>query len=109
MKRKIERRIKGNAERPRLSVFRSLRQITAQVIDDDHGKTLVAASTLEKEFAKKLKSKRNLAAAKTIGAEIAKRAIAKKISKVVFDRGRMRFHGRIKALADAARSAGLNF
>ncbi|MFH0887102.1 MAG: 50S ribosomal protein L18 [bacterium] len=109
MKRKILKVIKGNQERPRLIMYRSLRQISAQIIDDDAGKTLVSASTLEETLAKKLKSTRDMNAAKLIGTEIAKRALDKGIKKVVFDRKKMRFHGRVAGLADAARAAGLEF
>ena len=109
MKRKIIKKILGTKERPRLAMFRSLRHIYAQVIDDDSQKTLVQASTLEKALGKKKKSSRNLDAAKLIGSEVAKRALDKGIKKIVFDRRGRRFHGRVKALADAAREAGLEF
>jgi len=101
-----KRKVIGNAQRPRLSVFRSLKGITAQVIDDVAGKTLVAASTAEKEL--KVYGG-NIAAAKTIGKLVAERAILKGIKKVVFDRGGKLYHGRVKALADAAREGGLEF
>jgi large subunit ribosomal protein L18 len=93
------------SERPRLSVYRSLKHIYGQIIDDSTGKTLVAASTAEK--AAKQKNGGNVAAAKLIGEEIAKRALKEGIKEVVFDRGGHRYHGRVKALADAAREAGL--
>ena len=109
MKRNKAKQIKGNQERPRLVMYRSLRQISAQIIDDDAGKTLASASTLEEVLAKKLKSTRDMNAAKLIGTEIAKRALDKGIKKVVFDRKKMRFHGRVKGLTDAARAAGLQF
>lgn len=94
------------AQRPRLSVFRSLKNISAQIIDDATGKTLVAASTVEKGAVKK---GGNIAAAKAMGKLIAERAIAKGVKQVVFDRGRALYHGRVKALADAAREGGLDF
>ena len=99
------KRISGTKERPRLSVFRSVTHIYAQVIDDQKGETLVSASSL----ALKAKTGGNVAAAKEIGKAIAERAVEKGIKKVVFDRGGFLYHGRIKALADAAREAGLEF
>jgi large subunit ribosomal protein L18 len=95
--------------RPRLSVHRSSMHIYAQVIDDRVGKTLAAASTLDKELKGQIKSGANQAAAKAVGQLIASRAQAKGVSEVVFDRGRYRFHGRVKALAEAAREGGLRF
>jgi large subunit ribosomal protein L18 len=100
-------KLKGSQERPRLAVFRSLKHIYAQVIDDREGKTLAAASSGEKNSSVKVGG--NLAGAKEIGKLIAERAKSKGISKVVFDRGGYLYHGRIKALADAAREAGLEF
>ncbi len=94
----------GTKERPRLAVFRSLQNIYAQIIDDEAGKTLVAVSTIKD---KKLKN--NVAAARLIGAELGKKAVELGLSKVVFDRRERLFHGRLKALADAAREAGLKF
>ena len=105
---RIRRRLAGTTERPRLAVFRSQAHIYAQVIDDDAGKTLCAASTLDKDFKEKGKGA-NVAAAKAIGQLIASRAKEKGIEAVVFDRGGFQYHGRIKALADAAREAGLKF
>jgi len=102
---RIRRKMVGTAERPRLNVYRSLSHIYAQVIDDSHGVTLVSASTV----AAKAKTGGNVAAAKEIGRMIAARAQEKGIKKVVFDRGGYLYHGRIKALADAAREAGLEF
>ena len=93
--------------RPRLSVFRSERHIYVQIIDDSKGETLVAASTVEKDLRGKFK--KNLEAAGAVGKLVAERAVAKGITKVVFDRGGYRYHGRVKALADAARTAGLVF
>jgi len=103
--RRIREKLAGTAERPRLNVYRSLNHIYAQVIDDRKGETLVSASTIE------LKSKTggNVAAAKEIGKAVAEKAVAKGIKRVVFDRGGYLYHGRVKALADAAREAGLKF
>jgi large subunit ribosomal protein L18 len=95
----------GTTERPRLNVYRSLNHIYAQVIDDQKGETLVSASTLQA----KAKTGGNVAAAKEIGKSIAELAVAKGIKRVVFDRGGFLYHGRVKALADAAREAGLEF
>jgi large subunit ribosomal protein L18 len=102
---RIRQKLAGTAERPRLNVYRSLNHIYAQVIDDQTGTTLAAASTLSL----KLKTGGNVASAKEIGKTIAERAAEKGIKKVVFDRGGFLYHGRIKALADAAREAGLEF
>lgn len=101
-----KRKIIGTAERPRLSVFKSIKGITAQVIDDLAGNTLAAASTIEKGLPKKTAK---ISLSKEIGKLIAQRALAKGIKKVVFDRGASPYHGRIKALADAAREGGLEF
>jgi len=103
---RIRRKVKGNTERPRLAIYRSLNHISAQVIDDRVGQTIVSASTTEKDL--RGNSGGNLDAARRIGAKIAERAIAKGIEQVVFDRGGYLYHGRIKALTDAARAAGLN-
>jgi len=102
---RIREKLAGTAERPRLNVYRSLNHIYAQVIDDQKGETIVSASTL----AMKAKTGGNVAAAKEIGKTIAERAKEKGVRKVVFDRGGFLYHGRIKALADAAREAGLEF
>lgn len=102
---RIRRKLAGTAERPRLAVHRSLNHIYAQVIDDQTGTTLVSASTL----ALKVKTGGNLGAAKEVGKAVAERAKEKGVTKVVFDRGGYLYHGRIKALADAAREAGLEF
>ncbi|MGB7983723.1 MAG: 50S ribosomal protein L18 [Terracidiphilus sp.] len=102
---RIRRKLAGTEERPRLSVHRSLTHIYAQVIDDQKGETLASASSL----ALKLKTGGNIAAAKEIGKAVAQAAVAKGVKKVVFDRGGYLYHGRIKALADAAREAGLEF
>ena len=104
---RIRTSLYGTAEKPRLNVFRSNANITAQIIDDEKGVTLVSASTLEKEL--KITNGGNVEAAKLIGAEIAKRAKKAKIEEVVFDRGGYLYHGRVKALAEAARENGLNF
>jgi large subunit ribosomal protein L18 len=106
---RVRQRVEGTAERPRLCVYRSLGHIYAQVIDDHMGKTLVSASSLDKETKKNLKGGGNIAAAKVIGKAIAERAKAAGVVKVVFDRGGYKYHGRVKALADAAREAGLQF
>ena len=104
-----KRKVHGTKERPRLSVYRSLKHMHAQIISDEEGKTLVSASTCEGKIRKLLKGGGNIAAAKAIGEEIAKRAISQGIKKVVFDRGDFLYHGRTKALADAARAGGLEF
>ena len=103
---RVRNRVAGTAERPRLNVFRSLAHIYAQVIDDDLGMTLAAASSLDKDFKG---SGGNIAAAKAVGAAIAKKALEKGIKEVVFDRGGFIYQGKIAALADAAREAGLEF
>jgi large subunit ribosomal protein L18 len=103
---RIRKKVRGSAERPRLAVFRSLNHIYAQLIDDDSGKTLATASTAEKILAGKTGG--NIEAAKTIGKAIAERAISAGVSNVVYDRGGYVYHGRVKALLDATREAGLN-
>ena len=105
---RIRKKVDGTTERPRLCVFRSNKHIYAQIVDDTKGSTLVAASSLEEE-AKTSKGGGNIAAAKAVGAVVAKRAIGKGIQAVLFDRGGYIYHGRVKALADAAREAGLKF
>jgi large subunit ribosomal protein L18 len=105
----VRERLRSVAGRPRLSVFRSLANISAQIIDDVKGHTLAAASSLEKEVRSSIQGMRKTDVAKKIGALVAERARRAGISKVCFDRGAYRFHGRIKALADAAREAGLEF
>ena len=104
---RIRRKVRGNTERPRLAIYRSLNHIYAQVIDDRLGKTLVSASTTEKDL-RGNGSGGNLDAARRIGQTIAERALAQGIEQVVFDRGGYLYHGRVKALTDAARAAGLN-
>lgn len=106
---RVRTRVHGTSERPRLNVFRSLKHIYAQVVDDRRGVTLAAASTLDPEVRKTVASGGNIAGAKVVGKVIGERARAKGIEKVVFDRGGYKYHGRIKALADAAREAGLEF
>ena len=106
---RIRKRLRGTPERPRLAVFRSQGHIYAQVIDDDAGRTLCAASSLDKDLRAKSKRGGNVASAKEVGALIAGRAKEKGVAAVVFDRGGFQYHGRIKALADAAREAGLKF
>ena len=103
---RIRKKVQGPAERPRLAVFRSVNHIYAQVIDDRSGRTLATASTTEKALG--LKSGGNVDAAKAVGKAIAERATAAGISSVVFDRGGYVYHGRVKALIDASREAGLN-
>ncbi len=107
--RKLRNRFSGTAERPRLAVFRSNNHMYAQIIDDTVGNTLVSASTLQKEVKAELEKTNNVDAAAYLGTVIAKRAIEKGITTVVFDRGGFIYQGKIKALADAAREAGLEF
>jgi len=106
---RIRRRIHGTAERPRLSVFRSLQHIYAQVIDDDEGGTLVAASTLDPELLEQLDGLNKAQQAAQVGKLVARRAKDRGLTQVVFDRGGYPYHGRVKALADGAREAGLEF
>jgi large subunit ribosomal protein L18 len=103
---RIRKKVSGSAERPRLAVFRSLNHIYAQVIDDANGKTLASASTVEKDL--KGKTGGNVEAAQKVGKAIAERALAAGVENVVFDRGGYLYHGRVKALLDATRTAGLN-
>ncbi len=105
---RIRKKMQGTSERPRLNVYRSLNHIYVQVIDDLNGKTLVSASTAEGKKEER-RSGGNVASAKAVGKAIAERAKAKGVTKVVFDRGGYIYHGRVKALADAAREAGLQF
>jgi large subunit ribosomal protein L18 len=107
--KRIRRKLSGTPERPRLSVFRSNNHIVVQVIDDVNQHTLVAASSLEAELKSSLSSTANCEASAKVGELIAQRAIAKGISQVVFDRGGNLYHGRVEALAEAARTAGLVF
>ena len=106
-KQRVRNKVSGTPERPRLSVFRSLQHIHAQIIDDTAGHTLVAATSREKDLAEG--GTGNIAAAAAVGKTLAERAKAKGIALVVFDRGGRPYHGRVKALAEAAREAGLNF
>ncbi|MHB0858385.1 MAG: 50S ribosomal protein L18 [Anaerolineae bacterium] len=106
---RVRKAVIGTPERPRLNVFRSLRHIYAQIIDDSVGHTLVSASTMENEVGGMCEGKKKADAAEVVGRVLAERALAKGVSKVVFDRGGFKYHGRVKALADAARKAGLDF
>ena len=108
-KRRLRKRIVGTPERPRLSVFRSSRHIYAQVIDDDSGQVLAAASTLEKEMRVAVKGLKKTEAAEKIGTALAERCLKKEIQKVVFDRNGFSYHGRVAKVADAAREKGLKF
>ncbi len=106
---RVRKRIRGTADRPRLCVFRSHKHIYAQVIDDAAGRTLVSASTVDAELRAGLKYGGNKAAAEAIGKAIAERALAAGVKQVAFDRGSCQYHGRVAALAEAARGAGLSF
>lgn len=105
----VRHQVRGTTERPRLSVYRSLSHIYAQVINDDQGRTVVATSTLDPELRGKLPSGGNRKAAEAVGTRLAQLAREKGVEKVVFDRGGAKFHGRVKALAEAARKGGLKF
>lgn len=107
--KRIRKRVNGTAERPRLAVHFSGRHVYAQVIDDDAGKTLAAAGTTEEALAGKGKGAANRASAEKVGKAVAERLLAKNVEKVVFDRGGAQYHGKVKALADAAREGGLKF
>jgi large subunit ribosomal protein L18 len=107
--RRVRQKVSGTADRPRLCIFRSLNHIYSQVIDDSRGHTLVAASTLDAAIAGDAKGKKKTARAEMVGALLAKRALDKGISQVAFDRGGSLYHGRVKALAEAARKGGLKF
>lgn len=107
--RRLRQRVSGSASRPRLNVFRSLNHIYAQIVDDATGQTLAAASSREGEVRATVKSGGNVAAAKSVGQTLAARAKAAGITRVVFDRGGYGYHGRVKALAETARQAGLEF
>jgi large subunit ribosomal protein L18 len=108
-KRRIRQRVRGGPDRPRLNVFRTSRHLYAQVIDDVNGKTLAAASTLSAEIREQEKAKGKIEYAKRVGKLVAEKALAQGITKVVFDRNGFLYHGRIEALAAAARDAGLQF
>ena len=109
VRRRIRSRVVGTAERPRLAVFKSLKHLYAQVIDDRLGVTLASASSLDADFRTELKSGGNLVAAKKVGEIVARRAKEKGVHRVVFDRGGYPYHGKVKALADSARENGLEF
>ena len=106
---RVRKKVSGTTEKPRLNVFRSLKHIYVQVIDDNTGVTIAYASTADKELKTGVKTGSNIEAAKTVGMAIAKRANGKGVTKVIFDRGGYIYHGRVKALADAAREGGLEF
>ena len=106
---RVRKRVFGTGQRPRLNVFKSLSGIYAQVIDDMEGRTLISASTVDKDLREKVKGMKKTEQAKVVGKEVAERAKSKGISTVVFDRGGYRYVGRIKALADGAREGGLQF
>ena len=106
---RVRQRVVGTSERPRLCVYRSLGHIYAQVIDDHGGRTLVSASSLDKDTRTAIKGGGNVAAAKIVGKTIAERSLAAGVQQVVFDRGGYMYHGRVQALASAAREAGLKF
>ena len=107
--KRVRRKVSGTTERPRLNVYRSLNEIYAQIIDDTKGATLVSASTKDKDLAKSLEKLSKSEQAKVVGKTVAEKAIAKGITEIVFDRGGYLFTGRVKALADGAREAGLRF
>jgi large subunit ribosomal protein L18 len=107
--RRIRKRVSGTAERPRLAVHFSSKHVYAQVVDDDAGRTLASAATTEKELRGKEKNAANRATAEKVGKAIAERLLAKKVDRVIFDRGGFLYHGKVKALADAAREGGLKF
>jgi large subunit ribosomal protein L18 len=107
--RRVRRKAVGTTERPRLNVFRSLKHIYAQVIDDDLGHTLVAASTLDPELREKLSGLTKTDQARSVGKLLGERALARGVKQVVFDRGGYKYHGRVKALAEGSREAGLEF
>ena len=106
---RVRKKVTGSTERPRLCIFRSSKHIYAQLIEDESGKTLVTASTVAKGAADSVKYSGNVEAAKLVGKQIAEKALAQDIKQVVFDRNGFLYHGRVKALADAAREAGLTF
>ena len=106
---RLRRHVRGSAERPRLAVFRSINHIYAQLVDDDAGRTLLAVDSRSKAFRGEHKSGGNVAAAKAVGTLLATKAKAQGMERVVFDRGGYQYHGRVKALADAARAGGLVF
>ena len=107
--KRVRKTVVGTTERPRLNVYRSLNNIYAQIIDDSKGVTIVSASTLDKEVIELIKGKNKTEAARIVGEVVGKRAVAKKIKEVVFDRGGYLYTGRVQAVADGARASGLNF
>ncbi len=107
--RRVRKKVKGTNERPRLNVFRSLKHIYAQIIDDGQGHTLVSASTLDPELREKIQGLSKTEQAKLVGQVLAQRALARGVRQVVFDRGGRLYHGRVKALADGSREGGLEF
>jgi large subunit ribosomal protein L18 len=107
--RRVRKQVVGTSEQPRLNVFRSLRHIYAQVIDDSEGHTLVSASTIDPEVEEELRGLTKTEQARVVGKVLAERAVSRGIKHVVFDRGGYKYHGRVKALADAARESGLEF
>jgi len=107
--RRVRKRVRGTAERPRLNVYRSLCNIYAQVVDDAEAVTLVSASTIDPEVRGRVKTGGNVESAKIVGETVAKRALEKGIKSVVFDRGGYKYHGRVRSLAEGAREAGLEF
>lgn len=108
-RRHVRKRVQGTPQRPRLTVFRSHKHMYAQVVDDDGGRTLAAASTVDKELRGDVSSGGNKEAAAAVGKAVAERALAAGVKQVAFDRGGYKYHGRVAALADAAREAGLGF
>ena len=106
---RLRQAVRGSAERPRLAVFRSLNHIYAQLVDDDAGRTLLAVDSRSKTFRAAQPTGGNITAAKAVGEQLAQKAKAQGIQRVVFDRGGYKYHGRVKALADAARAGGLTF
>jgi len=107
--RRVRKKVVGTVERPRLNVFRSLKHIYAQVIDDDQGHTLAAASTLDPELREALNGLTKIEQAKSVGKLLGERALARGVKQVVFDRGGYQYHGRVKSLAEGSREAGLEF
>ncbi len=108
-RKRVRRKVSGTAERPRLTVFKSVKHVYAQIIDDATGRTLVAASTMGRDLRDQLEKTATVDAARAVGAAIGKKAVAHDIAKVVFDRNGYPYHGKVKALAEAAREAGLQF
>ncbi|OGN92242.1 MAG: 50S ribosomal protein L18 [Chloroflexi bacterium RBG_13_48_17] len=106
---RVRARVKGTATKPRLCVFRSLNQIYAQIVDDSAGHTLVSASSLDAEIRDKVTGKKKTESAELVGSLVAQRALSKGVKQIAFDRGGYKYHGRVKALAEAARKAGLDF